>query len=72
MKVSERLLQAIADSGLTHYAIAKAAGVTPTQVSFFVSGQRSLTLESVDKLSAALGLELNPAKKAKVRASGHP
>jgi transcriptional regulator with XRE-family HTH domain len=45
------------------YEIAKRAGVTNSQLSLFLSGQRSLTLTSAAKIARALGLELRPARK---------
>jgi plasmid maintenance system antidote protein VapI len=52
------LRDAIRDSGQTHYALGKAAGVAPAQLDRFVSGERSLTLASAAKVAAALGLVL--------------
>lgn len=56
--ISAELRQAIADSGLTHYAIGKAAAVSPACISRFVTGERSVTLAVVDRLCQALGLSL--------------
>jgi transcriptional regulator with XRE-family HTH domain len=54
------LKAAITKSGLTHYALASLAGVTPSQIDRFMSGERDLRLESAGKIAAALGLELSP------------
>ncbi|MFN6106055.1 MAG: helix-turn-helix domain-containing protein [Planctomycetaceae bacterium] len=56
--ISAELRQAIADSGLTNYAIGKAAAVSPAVISRFVTGERSVTLAVVDRLCQALGLSL--------------
>lgn len=56
--ISAELRQAIADSGSTHYAIGKAAKVSPACISRFVTGERSVTLAVVDRLCQALGLSL--------------
>lgn len=57
------LRQAIKASGLTHYALAQAAGVAPTTIDRFMHPaddprHRDLTLETASKLTAVLGLEL--------------
>ena len=63
--ISDQLRQAIADSGLTHYALGKAAGVAPAAIDRFVSGERSLRLDTVDKLCEALGLCLSEGYRFK-------
>lgn len=60
------LHQAIKASGLTHYALAKAAGVSATTIDRFMHPaddprHRDLTLETASKITAILGLELRPA-----------
>lgn len=57
------LRQAIKASGLTHYALAQAAGVSATTIDRFMHPaddprHRDLTLETASKLTAVLGLEL--------------
>jgi DNA-binding phage protein len=56
--ISGQLKAAIVASGMTHYAIGKAAGVSSGMFLRFISGERDLRLETVDKLAAALGLRL--------------
>ncbi len=56
--IDETLREAIRGSGLTHYALAKAAGVAPAQLDRFVAGERDLTLATAAKVAAALGLGL--------------
>lgn len=62
--VSETLRNAIKESGLTHYRIAKDAGTTPAVVSRFAYGERDLRLETVDRIAEVLGLELRKREKA--------
>jgi DNA-binding phage protein len=56
--IADQLRQAIRQSGLTHYRIAKDAGIVPDQIDRFVSGARDLRLESAAKIARALNLEL--------------
>jgi hypothetical protein len=57
--ISGQLKRAIVASGLTHYAIGKAAGVDPGIILRFMSGEReTLKLATVDRLAVALGLRL--------------
>ena len=56
--ISDQLRDAITASGLTHYAIGKAAGVDPGVISRFMVCDRTLRLETVDRIAAALGLRL--------------
>jgi hypothetical protein len=60
--IDTALRDAIRGSGLTHYALGKAAGVAPAQLDRFVSGERSLTLASAAKVATALGLVLVPRR----------
>jgi len=53
-----QLREAILGSGMSRYEIAKQAGVTESQLSLFLSGQRSLTLTSAAKVARVLDLEL--------------
>jgi DNA-binding phage protein len=56
--ISERLREAIAASGLTQTSIGEKAGISPNIISRFVAGKRSPTLDTVDRIAAALGLVL--------------
>ena len=56
--VSETLRQAILDSGLSAYRLSADSGVNVAAVLRFRSGERSLKLESVDRLAEVLGLQL--------------
>ena len=63
--IEMQLREAIRSSGMTCYEIAKRAGVTNSQLSLFLSGQRSLTLTSAAKIARVLGLELRRVKKGR-------
>jgi transcriptional regulator with XRE-family HTH domain len=63
--IEVQLRDAIQGSGMSRYEIAKRAGVTNSQLSLFLSGQRSLTLTSAAKIARVLGLELRPVKKGR-------
>ncbi len=61
--LDEQLRQAIADSGLTHYAIGRDAGISPSVVDRFMlplrdPRRRDLRLVTAGKIAAVLGLEL--------------
>lgn len=65
MDIVEQLREALRKAPDTHYAIGKAAGVDPGQISRFISGERSITLPTAAKLAEALGLELRPVRGRK-------
>jgi transcriptional regulator with XRE-family HTH domain len=52
------LRRAVSESGLSHNEIARRTGISQPQITRFANGQRLLTLETADKLFAALGLTL--------------
>ena len=56
--LSDRLRQAIRDCGTTRYALSKQLGVAESTLSRFLSGERGLTLEVLDKLADVLGLQV--------------
>jgi transcriptional regulator with XRE-family HTH domain len=59
--VSDVLRQAIRESGLTHYRIAKDSGITPQMLDAFMKGDRTLRLTTLDKVAPVLGLVLRKA-----------
>lgn len=65
MDLETALRQAIKDSGLTRYAVAKGADVDTSQLLRFMAKERSLTLPAASKLAAFLGLELRPVRKGR-------
>jgi transcriptional regulator with XRE-family HTH domain len=56
--VSDRLRSILTEGGRTPYAVAVAAGLAPSVLSRFARGERSLSLDSFDRIAAALGLKL--------------
>jgi transcriptional regulator with XRE-family HTH domain len=56
--IEKQLKQAIKKSKMSRYKIAKEAGLTESQLSYFVNDERSLTLPAAAKLAKVLGLEL--------------
>ena len=68
-----RLLEAIKKqvetSDKTRYRIAKESGVTASQLSRLMSGERGLSIESLEHLADYLGLEviLRPKRRRKGR-----
>lgn len=62
--ISDDLRRAIESSGLTRYRIAKDTGLSQSLLSRFVSGERGLSLEAIDKIGTLLGLRLVVAKTA--------
>jgi DNA-binding phage protein len=58
----EALRQAIRDSGLTQYRVAKIAGLEPGTIYRFLTAERDLRFESAGKIADALGLELTKRK----------
>jgi plasmid maintenance system antidote protein VapI len=56
--IAETILKKIETSGVSQYRLAKESGVSTPVISRFVSGQRTLTIETADKLCRVLGLKL--------------
>lgn len=63
MDIDQQLREAINQSGLTRYAVAKGAGVEYGVLRRYLDEGRDLRLSNVAKLAAFLGLELKPTKK---------
>jgi len=59
--LSDWLMAAVRESGLSGYALARLARVPAPVITRWLSGDRGLTLTTADKLAAALGL--SPPKK---------
>lgn len=65
-QIIDALKKAIADSGLSHYAISQKANVSEAVISRFVSGKRAgLTVETAERLAGALGMKLRAEAAAK-------
>ena len=60
--VSQTLLAEIRRRDLTAYSAAKLAKLDTAVMARFLSGERTLSQGSIDKLAAALGLSLQPIR----------
>ena len=56
--ISEQLQQAIRESEMSHYRLWKVSDVSISIIDRFMSGERSLRLDTAGRLCNALGLEL--------------
>lgn len=56
--IDEALRDAIARSGLTHYAVGHLANVSTSQIDRFMAQERDIRLETAARIAAALNLEL--------------
>jgi len=61
--LEKQLKEAIKRSGLSQYQLSRQANVDQSQISYFVSGKRSMTLKVAAKIPDVLGLELRQLKK---------
>lgn len=55
---SDQLRNAVRECGTTRYALAKQLAISESTLSRFLSGERGLTLDLVDKLADVLGLQV--------------
>lgn len=60
MSISQQVRDALIQSPMSRYAIAKQLGVSQSLLSLFVSGKRGLSIEVLDQLADLLGLEVRP------------
>ncbi len=67
--LTDQLRQAIDDSGLTRYRIAKETGVSESALAQFYNGHRGLSMEAMNALGEFLQLKITlgrkPTKKAR-------
>jgi transcriptional regulator with XRE-family HTH domain len=63
--ISEKLREAMRDSGQSMYQIAKEAGVDYSIVNRFFNEQRDMKLATADRLAAYFGLELTSSRPAR-------
>ncbi len=59
------LRQAILKSDRTQYRIAKDAGISLAQMSYFINGHRSLSLQAAGKLAETLGFQFVQKKRVR-------
>jgi DNA-binding phage protein len=55
---SDQVRQAIDQCGMTRYAIAKATGLTEGALSRFMSGERDMTLRTLERIAPLIGVRL--------------
>ena len=65
--ITEALRRVMAESGLSHNAIAAKTGVQRMSIVRFLNGTQSLRLDAADKLAAFFGLEVVQRKPRKGR-----
>ena len=61
--LSDQLRQAIDDSGLTRYRIAKETGINEGALCQFYNGHRGLSMESMNALGELLELKITMGRK---------
>ena len=62
-KLTDQLRQAIDDSGLTRYDIAKRTGIDESALAKFYNGHRGLSMEALNALGECLNLEIVMRRK---------
>jgi plasmid maintenance system antidote protein VapI len=65
MALENQLRQAVRDSGLTLYAVAKGAGIAYPVLYRFARGERDLTLETASRLADFFSMRLTRPKRPK-------
>jgi transcriptional regulator with XRE-family HTH domain len=67
--MTDQVRQAVGNSGLTRYRIAKDTGIDESALAKFYNGHRGLSLDNMDLLCEYLGLRIvmdrKPAKRGK-------
>lgn len=66
-QLADQLIRAIKSSGQTRYAISKGAGVSQSQLSRLVSGERSISFDSAERLADHLNYEIVLRPKRRTR-----
>jgi transcriptional regulator with XRE-family HTH domain len=61
--LTEQLKRAIRDCGETRYSLAQRTGIAQSTLSRFVTGNRGLSMEALERLFDALDLEVKPRKR---------
>jgi plasmid maintenance system antidote protein VapI len=65
MALQDQLRQAIRDSGLSLYRIAKGSGIAYQVLHRFARGERDLTLETASRLADYFGMRLTRPRRPK-------
>jgi DNA transposition AAA+ family ATPase len=61
--ITDQLRQAIDDSGLTRYQIAKEAGIDESALAKFYNGHRGLSMDALNALGKSLQLRITLGRK---------
>jgi transcriptional regulator with XRE-family HTH domain len=62
--LTDQLRQAIDDSGLTRYRIAKETGISESALAQFYNGHRGLSMEALNALGEFMQLRITLGRKA--------
>jgi len=65
--MSDQLRQAIDDSGLTRYRIAKETGISESALAQFYNGHRGLSMEALNALGEFLQLRITLGRKPETK-----
>jgi len=65
--ICNQLKKAIERDPRSRYRLSKETGIEQSQFSRFMSGKRSLSIESIEIIAKALGFELTMKKRTKKR-----
>jgi len=66
-QLTDQLRQAIDDSGLTRYRIAKETGISESALAQFYNGHRGLSMEALNALGNCLQLTINLGRKPETK-----
>ncbi|MFN9974415.1 MAG: helix-turn-helix domain-containing protein [Phycisphaerae bacterium] len=55
---SKQIQDEISNSGLSHYRLAKLAGISESAISRFMAGNNSMSLKTLNGIAYALGLKI--------------
>jgi len=67
LKFSDEIRRAVAESGLSQYAVCRALGLNPAQLSRFMAGKGWIGQDYLDALAELLGLHVTTSKPRKVK-----
>ena len=62
-RLSDQLREAIDAAGVSRYEIARQTGVSETTLCRFVSGERGISVDAMDRIGQYLGLSIVRPKK---------
>ena len=65
--MSDQVRDAIDGCGLSRYAISRATGVTQGALSRFMSGQRDMTLRTLERIAPMIGVSLRTKRPLRQR-----